>query len=53
MILMILFVVTLFLWFLVLLPLPPLEPFARSQGFLAFTAVLLLGLYLFLPALRG
>ena len=31
---------------------PPLAPYAGGNGFLAFIAVLLLGLYLFLPASR-
>jgi len=30
-----------------------LAPYAGGSGFLAFIAALLLGLYLFLPALRG
>ena len=47
------FFVLLFLWFLTFLPLPPLAPYAGGSGFLAFIAALLLGLYLFLPALRG
>ena len=47
------FFVLLFLWFLTFLPLPPLAPYAGGIWFLAFIAVLLLGLYLFLPALRG
>jgi hypothetical protein len=51
-ILTILFTVTLFLWFLTLLPFPPLQPYAGGGGFLAFIAVLLLGLFLFVPGLR-
>ena len=53
MIIEVLFVVTLFLWLLTLLPFPPLAPYAGSSNYFAFIAVLLLGLYLFLPALRG
>lgn len=53
MILEILFTVTMFIWLLTILPFPPLAPFAASHVFLAFTAVLLLGLFIFLPGLRG
>jgi hypothetical protein len=53
MILEILFTVTMFIWFLTILPIPPLAPYASSYIFLAFTAVLLLGLFIFLPGLRG
>jgi hypothetical protein len=53
MILEILFVVTMFLWFMTLIPFPPLAPYAQGRAFLAFTAVLLLGLFIFLPGLRG
>lgn len=53
MILEILFVVTLFLWLLTILPFPPMAPYASTHPFFAFIAVLLLGLYIFLPALRG
>jgi len=52
MVLTVLFVVTMFLWFLTILPFPPLEPYARGGSFLAFVAVLLLGLFLFMPGLR-
>ena len=52
MILMILFVVVMFLWLLTILPLPPMAPFAAGNVFFAFVAVLLLGLYVFMPALR-
>jgi hypothetical protein len=51
-ILEILFVVTMFLWFLTGLPHPSLAPFGAGRAWLAFTAVLLLGLYVFVPALR-
>jgi hypothetical protein len=53
MIIEILFVVCLFLWALTLLPFPPLAPYARGSDFLAFVSVLLLGLFIFLPGLRG
>jgi len=52
MILEILFVVVMFLWLLTILPLPPMAPFQSSNVFFAFVAVLLLGLYIFLPAMR-
>jgi len=51
MILLILLVVTLFLWFLSLLPVAvPGYPWA--SGWLAWVAALLLTLHLFVPALR-
>lgn len=53
MIIEILFVVVMFLWLLTILPLPPMQPFAASNVFFAFVAVLLLGLYVFVPGLRG
>lgn len=52
MILEILFVVSMFLWALMLLPLQPVAPLAAGRPFLAFVAVLLLGLFVFLPGLR-
>jgi len=52
MILEILFTVVMFLWLLTILPLPPMAQFASSNVFFAFVAVLLLGLYIFLPAMR-
>jgi hypothetical protein len=53
MIIEILFIMVMFLWLLTILPFPPLAPYSGSNVFFAFVAVLLLGLYLFLPALRG
>lgn len=53
MIIEILFVVTMFLWFLSLLPYPPLAPFGSASTWLAFIAVLLLGLAIYVPALGG
>ncbi len=53
MILEVLIVVTMFLWFLTLVPHPALSPFTAGGYYLAFVAVLLLCLYLFMPALRG
>lgn len=52
MILEILFVVTMFLWLISILPFPPMAPFQSSNVFFAFVAVLLLGLFIFLPGLR-
>lgn len=52
MILEILFVVTLFLWGLSLLPVPQIGPFNWASNWLAFIAVLLIGLFLFVPGLR-
>jgi hypothetical protein len=49
----ILFVVTMFLWFLSCLPVPQVQPFGWASNWLAFIAVLLLGVFLFMPALRG
>lgn len=53
MILEILFIMTMFLWFILSLPVAPLAPYATASNYFAFVAVLLLGLYLFAPALRG
>jgi hypothetical protein len=53
MIVTILFVVTMFLWFLSSLPVPQVAPFSWASGWLAFIAVLLLGIFIFMPALRG
>jgi hypothetical protein len=52
MILEILFVMVMFLWFLTILPFPAMEPYTRGSAFFAFTAVLLLGLFIVLPAMR-
>lgn len=52
MILQILFVVVMFLWFLIILPVPATEPYSKGSPFFAFVAVLLLGLYIFMPGLR-
>jgi hypothetical protein len=53
MIIEILFVVTLFLWFLSNLPVPGVTQFGWAGSWLAFIAVLLLGVFLFVPGLRG
>jgi hypothetical protein len=53
MILEILFIVVMALWFLTSLPVSPAMQYGWASSWLAFLAVLLLGLYLFMPALRG
>jgi Fe2+ transport system protein B len=53
MIIEILFVVCMFLWFLANMPVPQIAAYNWANSWLAFIAVLLIGLYLFLPALRG
>ena len=53
MIVEILFVVCMFLWFLTCLPVPQVGQFAWAGNWLAFIAVLLLGVFLFVPGLRG
>ncbi len=51
MILLVLFVVTMFLWFISLTP--PAAPYAGiASPWIAWIAVLLLGLYMFAPAFR-
>ena len=52
MILEVLFVMTMFLWLLAALPFPAAAPFGWAHPLLAWIAVLLLGLFLFMPALR-
>ena len=52
MILEILFVVCMFLWFLTQLPVPQITQFGWAGGWLAFIAVLLLGLFIFMPGMR-
>lgn len=53
MIIQVLLVVTLFLWLLSLLPVPAMAPWGvMASGWLAWIAVLLVTLFLFLPALR-
>ena len=49
MIVEVLFVVVMLLWFLTILPYQPLAPYTQGRVFLAFFAVLLLGIY-HLPA---
>jgi hypothetical protein len=52
MIIIILFVVCMFLWGLASIPHPTVAPFAPAAPLLAWIAVLLLGLHLFVPGLR-
>lgn len=53
MILEILFIMVMFLWFILSLPHPALVAYSANNNYFAFVAVLLLGLFLFAPALRG
>lgn len=53
MIIAVLFAVTMFLWALSSVPHPALVPFSGAWNWLAFVAVLLLGIYLFIPGLRA
>jgi len=52
MIVEILFVVFMALWLLTSLPFAPLAQFQPANSFLAWLCVLLLGVFLFVPALR-
>lgn len=53
MVLEILFVVDMFLWFLSCLPVPAVAPYGWASNWLGFIAVLLLGLFVFMPGLRA
>jgi hypothetical protein len=53
MIVEILFIVVIALWFLTALPVSPAQQYGWAGTWLAFIAVLLLGLDRFMPALRG
>jgi hypothetical protein len=53
MVIEILVIITLFLWFLSLLPVPQVAPFGWAGNWLAFIAVLLLAVFLFMPGMRG
>jgi hypothetical protein len=48
----ILFVVCMFLWFLTNLPVPGAQQFTWAGSWLAFIAVLLLGVFIFMPGIR-
>lgn len=52
MVIEILLVVDLFLWFLSLLPVPQITPFSWASSWLAWIAVTLLSLFLFVPGMR-
>lgn len=52
MVIQILFIMTLFLWFLTILPVPQAAQFNWAGSWLAFIAVLLLGIFIFMPGLR-
>jgi hypothetical protein len=52
MILLVLFTVAMFIWFLSLTP--PAQPYsAVASPWIAWICVLLLGIYMFVPGLRG
>jgi hypothetical protein len=50
-IVLVLFVVAMFLWFLSLTP--PAAPYVAGRPWIAWICVLLLGVYVFVPGLRG
>lgn len=52
MVLEILFVVCMFLWFLAQLPVPQIQGYPWASAWLAFIAVLLLGVFIFMPGMR-
>jgi hypothetical protein len=52
MIVEILFVVCMFLWFLSIIPVPQMSNYGWASGWMAFIAVLLLGVFIFMPGLR-
>ena len=51
-IVLVLLIVDLFLWFLSLLPIPQVAPFGAASGWLAWIAVVLLAVFLFVPGMR-
>ena len=53
MVVTVLFVVCMFIWFLSIVPVPQVGPYVWASNWLAFIAVLLLGIFLFMPGLRG
>jgi hypothetical protein len=53
MIIEMLFVVFMAVWFLTCLPVPQFSAYPWASNWLAFICVLMVGLYLFIPALRG
>ena len=50
MVIEVLLIVDLFLWFLTLVPVPQAAPYSGARPWLAFIAVFLLTLHLFVPA---
>lgn len=52
MVVMVLLIVCLFMWFLALLPVPQIAPFGWASGWLAWIAVVLLTVFLFVPGFR-
>jgi len=52
MLVQILFIVDMFLWLLTLIPYPAVAPYVAARSVLAFIAVLLLGIVVFVPAWR-
>lgn len=48
----ILFIVIMLLWFLTQLPVPQVTQYPWAGGWLAFLAVLLLGVFIFMPGMR-
>jgi hypothetical protein len=53
MVLTILFIVVMAIWFLSILPVPQVQPYGWAGNWLAFIAVLLLGIFIFMPGLRS
>ena len=52
MIIEVLYVVIMLLWALSIIPHPALAAWEKGAGLLAFVAVLLLGIFIFVPGLR-
>lgn len=53
MVIMVLFIVVMAIWFLSNMPIPQAAPYREmASGWLAFFAVLLLGVFIFMPGLR-
>ena len=50
MVIEVLLIVDLFLWFLTLVPVPQAAPYANARPWLAYIAVLLITLHMFVPA---
>lgn len=52
MVIEILLIMTLFLYFLSILPVPQVAPFGWANNWLAFIAIVLITIYLFVPGMR-